>query len=124
MPNTQQSDTTELKAGHPPAVKVGNMRVVQRTHSTSSDKHDPAEESQAGEQSGGGSGGAGGDSSVPSACSFAPKTVVQKNSSGLPERAVEAVQTDAVKQIHEKPQASHEYRGHSNKPSVIMQPKK
>lgn len=117
MPNAQanadsNSDGSQLKAGHPPAVKVGNMRVVQRTHSTSSNHSDKNDEEK---------GGA--DSTVPSACSFAPKTVVKTATSGVPDTVAQSV-PEAVKQFHEKPQVSHEYRGHMNKTNVIQQPKK
>jgi hypothetical protein len=105
----------ELKAGHPPAVKVGNMRVVQRTHSTSSDKNDDEATS-------------GGDSSsaatVPSACSFAPKQVVNKSTGGVPDNLANQNIPEAVKHIHEKPQATHDIRNHSSKPNIIQQPKK
>lgn len=118
MPNSQQhpeSPEGQLKAGHPPAVKVGNMRVTQRTHSTSSTHSDKNEEER--------SGGSGEAGAVPSACSFAPKTVVKQATGGVPESTPQSV-PEAVKQFHEKPQASHEFRGHSGKPNVIQQPKK
>lgn len=114
MPNTNKDlDACQLKAGHPPAVKVGNMRVVQRTHSTSSSHSDKGDEDKAGSN----------ESTVPSACSFAPKTVVKTGTSGVPDNAVQSV-SEAVKQFHEKPQATHEYRGHNTKTNVIQQPKK
>lgn len=113
MPNSHQpaeADACQLKAGHPPAVKVGNMRVVQRTHSTSSTHSDKADEEKE-------------DSCVPSACSFAPKTVVKTVTGGVSDGAAQSA-PEAVKQFHEKPQASHEFRGHNNKPNFIQQPKK
>jgi len=119
----QQGDNTEveLKAGHPPAVKVGNMRVTQRSHSVSSTSSDKNEDKDA--KNGGG------DGSVPSACSFAPKTVVDKQAanSGVPEEVVQkhSLNQEAVKHIHDKPQVSHEYRGHNTKTNMnIQQPKK
>lgn len=114
MPNERppsDQDACQLKAGHPPAVKVGNMRVVQRTHSTSSNHSDKGEEDQSSE------------TTVPTACSFAPKTVVKTATSGVPDTVVQSV-PEAVKQFHEKPQVTHDYRGHSNKPNLIQQPKK
>lgn len=117
MPNQQSSggdsEACQLKAGHPPAVKVGNMRISQRTHSTSSTSSDKAEESDGSKVA-----------PVPSACSFAPKTDVKPASSGLPEKVAQNVVAEAVRQIHDKPQATHDYRGHSGKPNVIQQPKK
>lgn len=113
MPNTAPAadgDAPELKAGHPPAVKVGGMRITQRTHSTSSTHSDKgAEENE--------------DGSVPSACSFAPKTVVNKATGGVPDTVVPSV-PESVKQFHEKPQPTHDNRSHSGKPNVIQQPKK
>lgn len=114
MPNNSgDNEACELKAGHPPAVKVGNMRVTQRTHSTSSTHSDKNDEEK----------GSGADSTVPSACSFAPKTVVKTATSGVLDSTVQSV-PESVKQFHEKPQASHEYRGHNIKQNVIQQPKK
>ena len=116
MPSQAQSsdkETPELKAGHPPAVKVGNMRVVQRTHSTSSDKNE--DDAQPG-----------GDSSatVPSVCSFAPKQAVNKSTGGVPDTVANQNMPEAVKHIHEKPHATHDIRNHASKPNVIQQPKK
>lgn len=114
MPNQAPSDddACRLKAGHPPAVKVGNMRVTQRTHSTSSTSSDKKDEEKVE------------SATVPSACSFAPKTVVSSDAAGLVDKAVTKNVPEAVKQIHEKPQVSHDFRGHSSKPNVIQQPKK
>lgn len=115
MPNAGNEPDVELKAGHPPALKVGNMRVTQRTHSISSDKGDDAR-------------AAGGDSAaattVPSACSFAPKQEVDKATGGVPENVANHGNTEAIKHIHDKPHASHDFRNNSSKPSVIQQPSK
>lgn len=114
MPNqvAGDDDACQLKAGHPPAVKVGNMRVTQRTHSSSSTSSDKKEDEKSD------------SSSVPSACSFAPKTVVKSDSAGVVDKAVTKSAPEAVKQIHEKPQVSHDSRSHSSKPNVIQQPRK
>lgn len=111
MPNQSADNEGQLRAGHPPAVKVGNMRVVQRTHSSSSSSSDKNDDDHAE------------SAPVPSACSFAPKTVVKPATGGVPDNTAQSV-PEAVKQFHDKPQATHEYRGHSAKPNVIMQPKK
>lgn len=115
MPNNNPADsgdTCQLKAGHPPAVKVGNMRVTQRTHSTSSNSGDKNDDSKDA------------DGSVPQACSFAPKTVVKQGTSGVPDTLAPNV-PEAVKKFHDKPQATHEHRSHPTKPNVgIQQPKK
>ena len=120
MPNQGDNPDVELKAGHPPAVKVGSMRVTQRTHSvssTASDKHEDHEQK------------AGGDGSVPSACSFAPQTVVDKQAanSGVPEQVVRknSLNQEAVKHIHDKQNVKHDTHAHNTKPNMmIQQPKK
>lgn len=118
MPNSGQSggdsDACQLKAGHPPAVKVGNMRVTQRTHSTSSNQGDKTDEEKGVVES---------SSTVPSACSFAPKTVVKTATSGVLDTIPQSV-PEAVKHSHEKPQVSHEYRANNMKQVIIQQPKK
>lgn len=116
MPNTQSGDNNacELKAGHPPAMKVGNMRVAQRTHSTSSNHSDKNDEEKSASS---------GECCVPTACSFAPKTVVKTATSGVPDSTVQNV-PEAVKQFHDKPQVSHENRPHNIKQNVIQQPRK
>lgn len=122
MPNSQTTasnppEPTELKAGHPPAVKVGNMRVTQRTHSTSSNHSDNGADAS--------TGSSGAPAIVPSACSFAPKTVAKPNTSGVPENLINhQPQAEEIKQMHEKAQPTHDYRGHASKPSMIQQPRK
>lgn len=115
MPNTgsnhnaeEASNECQLKAGHLPAVKVAGMRVVQRTHSSSStsDKNDVA-----------------GDNTVTDAVSFAPKTVA-KSLGGAPPIDTIPYQAEAVKQFHDKPEPTHDLRNHSTKPHNIQQPKK
>lgn len=116
MPNQAgDQDACQLKAGHPPAVKVGNMRISQRTHSTSSTTSDKGDEENQKSSS---------VAPVPAACSFAPKNEVKAAACSLPEKVVQSAVSDSAKQIHDKPQATHEYRGHSGKPNVIQQPKK
>ena len=108
--SSNQEDSSQLKAGHPPAVKVGNMRVTQRTRSISS-SHDGDKD----------------DVDVPVAVSFQPKTEVDpvEAASGVPESAQTANTAEAVKKFHEKPLPSHEYRNQgSNKPAFIQQPRK
>lgn len=118
MPNQAADKDVQLKAGHPPAVKVGNMRVTQRTHSTSSDKHSDEEAAERKSST------SAGDTVVPSACSFAPKTVVDKGMGGVSEAVAHQINQEAVKHIHEKPQVTHELRNQSSRPNVIQQPKK
>lgn len=114
MPNNQvtgDDEACELKAGHPPAVKVGNMRVTQRNHPSSSSHADKKDEDAAD------------DSTVPSACSFAPKTLVKSDLDGVVEKVASKTVSEAVKHIHEKPQVSHEYRGQQPKTHSIQQPR-
>lgn len=108
MDNTGNS--CELKAGHPPAVKAGNMRIRQRTKSTTSTHSEKDEQAEAGSTE----------------VSFAPKTVVDKSAanSGVPESEIVQNKPEAVKHFHEKPQPAHEFRNQSNKPAFIQQPKK
>lgn len=113
MPNTQSTDNeaSQLKAGHPPAVKVGNMRIVQRTHSTSSTSEDDKKADSE-------------DATVPSACSFAPKTIIKGTSSEITHHTQPSV-PEAVKQFHEKPEAKHENHAYNAKPNLhIQQPRK
>lgn len=114
MPNAQPTEDNEacqLKAGHPPAVKVGNMRIVQRTHNSSS----TSEEDKKGDSD---------EAVVPTACSFAPKTVIK---SGGPAELSTIQQNvpDAVKHSHDKPEIKHDYRTTNTKPNMhIQQPRK
>lgn len=123
MPNQQQQQSSsstggdssccQLKAGHPPAVKVGNMRVTQRSHSISSNHSDKNDDDKSSD-----------NSTVPKACSFAPKTDVNQSTSGLPEKIVENAFAEAVKHYNEKPMPTHDNRNHVGKPNHIQQPKK
>lgn len=113
MPNAQSTDNeaSQLKAGHPPAVKVGNMRIVQRTHSTSSTGDDEKKTETE-------------EATVPSACSFAPKTVIKGSSSELAQHIQPSV-PEAVKQFHEKPEVKHDNHAYNAKPNMqIQQPRK
>jgi len=91
-------DTPQLKAGHPPAVKVGNMRVVQkRDPNASSAKEVPAEpKPAAGEE---------GEEEL-----LEEENVVKEkpiNISGAVSRGNADFPEQAVKAYHEKPETQH-----------------
>lgn len=113
MPNVQSTDdeVCQLKGGHPPATKVGNMRIVQRTRSTSSSTDDDKK-------------GDSDEATVPTACSFAPKTIIKGTSSEITQHTQQSV-PEAVKQFHEKPEAKHENQAYTARANMhIQQPRK
>lgn len=103
-------DTTELKGGHPPAVKAGGMRITQHkpgsaTHEKAADlKKDDGEE----------------ECEQVSTSPPKPHLVI----SGVVARGDADFPAEAVQAFHTKPQASHEYRTGSSKPTIIHQPRK
>nr|ABM55613.1 death-associated protein-like protein [Maconellicoccus hirsutus] len=92
----------ELKAGHPPAVKAGNMRITQHKniHDTS---HTPVN-----------------DESVLKVSTSPPKS---NSVSGAPVHGHSDFPAEAVQRFHEKPLPTHEVRCASIKPN-IQQPRK
>ncbi|XP_008558817.1 death-associated protein 1 [Microplitis demolitor] len=98
-------DECKLKAGHPPAVKAGGMRITQ--HKT------PREEREAKPSK---------DSIESKPSSSPPKTIMI---SGAPSRGNADFPPEAVQHFHEKPTSSHDSRpAHSTRPIVIQQPRK
>ncbi|CAG0887459.1 unnamed protein product [Cyprideis torosa] len=90
----------ELKAGHPPAVKAGGMRITQ---------HKPHREEKEVKPS---SGGSGDEGEKPEQDSLKEKERQKKEQqlliSGAPATVEKAFPTEAVKAFHEKPQPTHE----------------
>jgi len=105
-------ETPELKAGHPPAVKVGNMRVVQKKD-PSSDKPPaepkPADENEDEEEI----------EDTEDKVKEKPLTI-----SGAPARGNADFPEQAVKAFHEKPetpQSAYSLRDNSRKTQNIRQ---
>lgn len=103
-------ENTELKAGHPPAVKAGGMRITQ--HKVCSSAHEKAPELKKEE----------GEEAVAEVSASPPKQHLVI--SGVVARGDADFPTEAVQAYHTKPQPSHDYRTSSCKPNVIHQPRK
>jgi len=110
MPHTPPSECP-LKAGHPPAVKAGGMRISQhkpeREVAGTPPQSDPSDEQEI--------------SVSP------PKNQVKQIINGVVAKGDADFPTEAVKVFHEnKPMPTHEYRSAGNhaKPMMIHQPKK
>ncbi|TRY64177.1 hypothetical protein TCAL_10322 [Tigriopus californicus] len=103
------NENQELKAGHPPATKVGGMRVVQHKppKEDTPPKMTAEEKEEFGEDPKKPSGG--GASSV----------VV----SGVEIKDSDAFPKEAVKSFHEKPLPTHQ-KVDSHQPTIIHQPRK
>ncbi|KAG8193201.1 hypothetical protein JTE90_005550 [Oedothorax gibbosus] len=108
---SSKDESSELKAGHPPAVKAGGMRITQHK-APSHDK--PVENKKVeGEEE---------DEEVPITPS-PPKQ--QLLISGALARGDADFPAEAVQAFHTKPLPSHDYRAASNKPNIhIHQPRK
>jgi len=117
----KQEETSELKAGHPPAVKAGGMRITQ--HKTPhAEKEKPAEPKKEGDKVEGDAEGDNAEEEVPLEPELPRQNLVI---SGAPARGDEDFPTAAVKAFHEKPIPTHENRQGGNKPTMhIQQPRK
>ncbi|KAL7647579.1 UNVERIFIED_CONTAM: hypothetical protein RMT77_001179 [Armadillidium vulgare] len=100
----------ETKAGHPPALKVGGMRVAQRQRRDSEETSKPKEKNEKADDSQG------------SFNMFKPPVLVtvQKDTEQKDQKDVVKAE---IKHAHEKPVPTHQ-PVHQNKPSVIQQPRK
>lgn len=97
---------SELKAGHPPAVKAGGMRITQHKTPKGDDKHllDDADINNAGLK----------------VSTSPPKNLTI---SGAPSRGNADFPAEAVQCFHDK--SAHDPRpAHSTKPNIIHQPRK
>ncbi|XP_075228037.1 death-associated protein 1 [Lycorma delicatula] len=99
---------SELKAGHPPAVKAGGMRITQHKSPKSDDKHllDDSDINNAGLK----------------VSTSPPKNLTI---SGAPPRGNADFPAEAVQSFHDKPLPAHDPRpAHGNRPNIIHQPRK
>ncbi|KAF8793912.1 death-associated protein 1-like [Argiope bruennichi] len=101
--------SSELKAGHPPAVKAGGMRITQ--HKVPSHDKPPEVKKTEGEE----------EEEEVEVTPSPPKQ--QLIISGVPARGDADFPTEAVQAFHNKPLPSHDYR-QVTKPNIIHQPRK
>jgi len=101
---------TELKAGHPPAVKVGGMRITQHKVDKPEPKVEPKNEEEEGDEE---------QAEEPAP----PKVVLSV--SGAIARGDQDFPASSVKAFHEKqPKPTNEYRPIPKMNHAINQPKK
>ncbi|XP_076033275.1 death-associated protein 1 [Oratosquilla oratoria] len=109
----------EVKAGHPPALKVGGMRVANRKRSTDEKETPPPpkpvqKKEEEGEE---------GEEEEEVTAKSPPKNQVIV--SGVVGKVERDFPTAAVKHTHEKPVPTHDNRStNPSKPVVIQQPRK
>ncbi|RWS08994.1 death-associated protein-like protein [Dinothrombium tinctorium] len=107
-------ESNELKAGHPPAVKVGGMRITQ--HKPAHDKTQEARTNESKDEDKEEEGEVVASVSPPK-----PQLVI----SGALAKGDADFPPEAIKAFHEKPMPSHEYRPNVNKVNqIIHQPRK
>ncbi|XP_074102435.1 death-associated protein 1 [Cotesia typhae] len=98
-------DECKLKAGHPPAVKAGGMRITQHKIPRDEREAKPSKDSI---------------ESKPS--SSPPKTIMI---SGAPAKGNADFPPEAIQHFHEKPTPTHEARSaNSSRAIIIQQPRK
>ncbi|XP_067005305.1 death-associated protein 1 [Anabrus simplex] len=107
------SEETGLKAGHPPAVKAGGMRITQHKGLHEKEPKSPKDAKETGELDA---------SSTLKVSTSPPKTV---SISGAPVRGNADFPTEAVQSFHDKIIPAHDNRNpNSSRPHVIQQPRK
>merc|ERR1711920_101422 len=106
-PNMEES--SELKAGHAPAQKVGGMRIVQHKHKEEKHEGSPPKMTDEDKEE------FGEDRPTKTASSMIVSGAKATEESAFP--------TGAVKSFHEKPIPTHD-KGATQKPKIIQQPRK
>jgi len=103
-------EETELKGGHPPAVKAGGMRIKQHKGPKEDKEGKITKEKEQVDE---------GNATLKVSTS-PPKSLTI---SGAPARGHADFPAEAVQSFHEKPVPTHDSR-HVTKPTVIHQPRK
>ncbi|XP_074594377.1 death-associated protein 1-like [Brevipalpus obovatus] len=105
-------ESCQLKAGHPPAVKVSGMRIANLKTKEGEKEVNKASSKE---------NNSGSSSTMPpsplkmQSILFSTSSVIKNDSDFPPE---------AVKAFHEKPTPSHEFRPAHQRQNIIMQPRK
>ncbi|KAK8747253.1 hypothetical protein OTU49_016715 [Cherax quadricarinatus] len=109
------SDEIEVKAGHPPAMKVGGVRIPHRRRSAEDKEGTPPKPRKDSENED--------DDEEQVIAKSPPRAPVVV--SGVVGKVERDFPTAAVKHTHEKPVPTHEVRSsHNSKPPIIQQPRK
>ncbi|KAG8224542.1 hypothetical protein J437_LFUL002146 [Ladona fulva] len=108
--NMSTPEESQLKAGHPPAVKAGGMRITQ--HKSPKDESKETKPCKEEEMD---------PTTSLKVSSSPPKTVTV---SGAPVRGNADFPVEAVQAFHDKPRPTHDVHSHHPKPGHIHQPRK
>ncbi|XP_059478504.1 death-associated protein 1 [Neocloeon triangulifer] len=104
------SKDSDLKGGHPPAVKVGGMRITQHRPPKDAAEGAAKEKDEVIDDT----------TNALKISTSPPKTV---SVSGAPVRGNADFPTEAVQSFHDKPQPTHDARP-AARPNIIHQPRK